>query len=262
MDSRRASDVLSIVPRWAGRARRWLPFALALRRSLRHPMSLDDAVAIVRRRLEDRETNFLSTVERNIYGYPNSPYLPLLRRAGCEFPDLVAMVRGHGLEHTLKALHDAGVYVTFEEFKGRQPLVRNELVMNVRPGDFTNPSIRDSFSVLSGGTTGRAVQAPMNLAHIAAQAPIEMLSFAANNLLDTPVAIWWSVYGGYGMTIVVRGAHHRVPLARWFSPTTGSDYKAGEWDRMNDFLIMVLRFSGVPVPRPETVRLDEAEVIA
>jgi len=36
-------------------------------------------------------------VERNIYGHPKSPYLPLLKHAGCDLGDIVAMVRSMGL---------------------------------------------------------------------------------------------------------------------------------------------------------------------
>jgi len=256
------SDVLGKLHRRAVGAHRWARFALALRNSLRHPISVDDARTIVRGRVEDRQANFLRMVERNIYGHPKSPYLPLLKHAGCDLGDIVAMVRSMGLEDTLRALRRAGVYVTFEEFKGREPIVRNELVIQVRPSDFSNPFISNYYQALSGGTTGSLMQAPMNLSHVAAQAPIELLSFAANNLVNAPVAIWWPVYGGYGMTVIIRGAHRRAPLHRWFSPTDSSDYKTTEWDRLNTFLILALRLSGASVPWPETVRLGEAAIIA
>jgi len=42
----------------------------------------EDALRAVRARLRERERNFLSLLEERIYGYPKSPYLPLLRSAG------------------------------------------------------------------------------------------------------------------------------------------------------------------------------------
>ena len=88
-----------------------------------------DIVARMRDRMEHREENFLRLVETTVYGYPRSPYLPLLKMAGCELGDLKALVKQKGLEGALRVLRDQGVYVAFEEFKGRQPIVRNGLLV-------------------------------------------------------------------------------------------------------------------------------------
>jgi hypothetical protein len=96
---------------------------------LRRHVTLTEARDIVRRRLNEREAAFLRMVERGIYGYPRSPYLPLLEQAGCELGDIRAMVRAQGMEATLRSLREAGVYVSFEEFKGRQPIRRNGTVV-------------------------------------------------------------------------------------------------------------------------------------
>src|SRR4051794_23854106 len=93
-------------------------FGLGLRGYLRERISLEDALAITRQRLQERESMFLRVVERGICGYPRSPYLPLLKLAGCELGDLRQMVHQRGLEPTLLALRQEGVYVSFEEIKG------------------------------------------------------------------------------------------------------------------------------------------------
>jgi hypothetical protein len=77
--------------------------------------------------MAEREINFLRLVERGIFGYGRSPYLPLLKMAGCELEDIRNMVKDRGLEDTLRALREARVYVTFEEFKGRDPIVLEAL---------------------------------------------------------------------------------------------------------------------------------------
>ena len=97
-------------------------FIWGLPRFLRHRMSYDEARGIIRQRLRDRDTNFLSSIERGVFGNPRSPYRTMLGLAGCEFGDLVRSVRDHGIEETLRTLRQAGVYVTFEEFKGRKPI--------------------------------------------------------------------------------------------------------------------------------------------
>jgi hypothetical protein len=67
--------------------RMFLQFPIALRRLLKHTMTLDNACRIVRERMEHREENFLRIVKRSVYGYPCSPYLALLKMVGCEFED-------------------------------------------------------------------------------------------------------------------------------------------------------------------------------
>ena len=59
-------------------------FPFALRRFLTNRLTLEDARRIVRDRMANRDDHFLRVVETRIYGYPRSPYLPLLKMAGCE----------------------------------------------------------------------------------------------------------------------------------------------------------------------------------
>jgi len=100
-------------------------FAWGFRDFLENPLSLEDAKTILRQGLRERETNFLNLVEHGIYGYPNSPYLSLLKLARCELGDIQNMVKNDGLENALRTLRKAGVYVSFEEFKCRKPIERN-----------------------------------------------------------------------------------------------------------------------------------------
>jgi hypothetical protein len=76
----------------------------------------------VLRRMEEREANFLASLERGVFKNPRSPYNSLLRLARCETGDVLAMVRDGGLEGTLRALRESGVHLTFEEFsRARSP---------------------------------------------------------------------------------------------------------------------------------------------
>src|SRR5262245_27296702 len=129
-------------------------FAWGLRGFLRRTISLEEARAIVQRRLAEREANFLRLVERGIFGYACSPYRPLLQQAGCELGDIQNMVRSKGLEETLRALRAAGAYVTFEEFKGREPIVRHGQVIPVQARDFNNPYLSHYYQVETGGSSG------------------------------------------------------------------------------------------------------------
>ena len=50
---------------------------------MRHTLTLDEARRIVSERMAQREKNFLRLVERGVYGYARSPYLPLLKMGTC-----------------------------------------------------------------------------------------------------------------------------------------------------------------------------------
>jgi hypothetical protein len=113
-------------PRSKGRAMRpaqelamYWRLARRLRRFIGERDTVEQGRALLRERLANREPNFLRLAERSIYGHSDSPYLPLLREAGCELGDLRRMVTEDGLESSLRKLRAAGVYVGFEESKGR-----------------------------------------------------------------------------------------------------------------------------------------------
>ena len=168
-------------------------FAWGLRGFLRHTISLEEAKAIVQKRMAEREENFLRLVRKGIFGYPKSPCLPLLKLARCEMGDIENMVRDKGLEGTLRALREAGVYVTFDEFKGREPIVRKDQVTFVRDHDFDNPFLSHYYLGETGGTTGAGTRIVIELDHLAAQAPLIMLSYDVHNVLHIPMAIWLGI---------------------------------------------------------------------
>src|SRR5262245_3234919 len=99
-------------------------FALGTRKYLRQPMTIDQAAAHVRAQMQDRDHAFLHILEHAIYGHSRSPYLKLLRAAGCELGDVQKMAQRDGIDETLRQLWQAGVFVTFDEFKGRSSAVR------------------------------------------------------------------------------------------------------------------------------------------
>ncbi len=239
-------------------------FAWGLRGFLRHTISLEEAKAIVRRRMAEREANFLRLVEKGIFGYPRSPYLPLLKLAGCELGDIQNMVRNKGLEDTLRALREAGVYVTFEEFKGREPMVRDGKEIPVQVHDFDNPYLRHYYEAESGGTTGAGTRVPTDLDHLAAQSPLIMLARDAHGVLDVPTAIWRGILpDGSGMNGILRPARFGHVAGKWFSPITSRDLRPSLKNRLaTQYIVVMGRLLGVPIPWPEPVSLDQAIVVA
>lgn len=239
-------------------------FALGLRSFLKHTLTLDEARNIIRKRMEERETNFLRLVRRGIFGYPQSPYLPLMKMAQCEIGDIESMVRTRGLENTLRALREAGVYITFEEFKGREPIVRNNQVFPVQAHNFDNPYLSHYYRGETGGTTGAGTRADIDLDHIGAQASFQMVAMDAHGLLNIPAVTWRGILPDpSGMLSILLRARYRCLPQKWFFPITEKDFRPSLKNRLaiNLFIIMGRCF-GAPIPWPEPVPLDQAMVVA
>ncbi len=245
-------------------AKMYARFAAGLRDFLTHPITLAEARAMVARRLAERETAFLRLVERGIFGYEGSPYRPLFRLAQCEYGDVEAMVRQRGLEATLDALRQAGVYFTFEEYKGRAKVVRNgqEIPIDVRA--FDNPYLTRSYQTQTGGTTGAGTRVYIDLETLAARAPLHLLVHAAHGVAHAPTAIWRGVLPDHtGFLFLLLGARIGNPIQRWFTPLTADNVQPELKHRLaSQGILRISRLSGVPFPRPERVTVDQAIVIA
>ena len=98
---------------------------------LRRPLGLPEARAILADRLAHRADDFLELARRAIYGAPDSVYRKLLEHAGCGYPDLEQLVRREGLEGALRELFRQGVYLTVAELRGRAPVRRGSLSLQV-----------------------------------------------------------------------------------------------------------------------------------
>lgn len=244
-------------------AKMFAQFPFALRRFLKQKITLDDAKRIVRERLAHREDNFLKMLARNVYGAPASPYLALLSHAGCKLGDVESLVRQKGLDAALKELREQGVYVTFEEFKGRKPIERNGLTLAVRAEDFDNPFAKNDLLGSSSGSTGAAVKVAIDLDHIAARASNRMIAMDAHGLLDVPYASWRGIMPDRTIEQLLFGALGGNMPERWFSPTGLRDSK--QWIKYalgTYYLVTCIRLAGVNLPYPDYVKPAEAVVIA
>jgi hypothetical protein len=239
-------------------------FLVELPAFLKNPITLEQAQAAARRRLATRESSFLRIMERGVYGYPRSPYLPLLRRAGCQLGDVHALVRDRGLEGALRALRAEGVYVGFEEFKGRRPIVRPGLELAVRPNDFDNPHLRAAYYTQSGGSTGVGTRIGIDLGHAAVGASRRLLTFATHGLVGAPTVVWRGVLpDGSATTNLLFGARMGNVPRHWFTPLTAANVRLAPKHRLaTRAMVLVARASGVPMPWPEPLPLDRADVVA
>jgi hypothetical protein len=171
-------------------------FASGLKNFLREPISVAAAEASIRAGMLARERSFLDMTERAIFANRRSPYLKLLRGAGCELGDIQTLVRQGGVEHTLRKLLQAGIYITFREFKGRTAAVRGSQTLHFREADFDNPWITPHFRSSSGGTGGRPTRILIDLDYLAGRTPLWTLWFAAHDLLSCPLVFLWAYTPG------------------------------------------------------------------
>ena len=213
-----------------------------LPRFLRAPLSSDQALATVRRRLAEREVCFLRIVERAIYGRPRSPYRQLLQAVGCELGDLRALLAAEGLEGALRALAARGAYLSFDEFKGRRPVVRGSRTFHFRESDFDNPFIFPHIEALSGGTRGPRTSVKMTLPYFADLAASTAVAFRAHGLGNDEHAVWLQ-----GFTPGFIYAKLGRPTSAWFYPSEplSARLALASW-----YIALLGRASGQPLPLP------------
>ncbi|MDR7418507.1 MAG: hypothetical protein QN178_06320 [Armatimonadota bacterium] len=229
------------------------------------PCTPRSARALIRRRLRERRELFLATVRDCVWAYPASPYRQLMEAMGWTLDRLIEHVRRHGVEATLVALRDAGVYLTHDEFKGRRPVVRGGFRLEVTEADFDNPAVHPAFEIRTGGTrTLGGSRVPATFDYMSQQrAPVWCLSLEALGASDWPVIVWMPAVthgGGLGWWLAL--LHMGRPALRWFSITNPDDEAIPTRHRLLFRLAQrVGRLRGLRVPYPEHAALNDADVV-
>lgn len=121
------------------------------RRFVRTPPAADPH-SLIAHNLARREENFLELMRRVVYANPDNPYFKLFQWAGCGYEELKTAVARDGLEPTLAELRKSGVCLSHDEFKGKRPIERSGLRIEVQPRDFTNPLVRGALETTSSGS--------------------------------------------------------------------------------------------------------------
>jgi hypothetical protein len=242
----------------------YLNFALELRSFLRQHETIDETIAIVKDQLAQRNDNFLKTLRTNVFEYTKSPYLKLLQAANITYEDVVKMVTESGLETTLESLYEAGIYVTFEELKGREPIIRNGIEMQVTVSDFDNPNLKPFMLGQSGGSTGAPTRTRIDLDHVRQNTRITNLVWHLDEITNVPTANWFGLMPiTPGYTTGLRLARSGYRLDKFYTSTRTSG-ASPRWlfTIMSYLLVLMVRFQGCYFPFPEYVPLDNPLPIA
>jgi hypothetical protein len=229
-------------------------FAAGLKPFLRETLSIEAARAIVRHGMENRDATFLQKLERAVFGYARSPYRALLQNAGCELGDVATLVKRDGIEGTLRHLQGDGVYVSWDEFKGRVPAVRGSRTFHFRDTDFDNPLLTTHFRSSSGGTRGRPTRIRVDLEQAAQSAPHWALWFAAHGWLDNPLVFWTPTHSGMAPRYLMAAKFGRR-FDKWFADVSSMGTLK---DRLVSTSVHALARRAGGFSRPEFVPVHEA----
>lgn len=184
---------------------------------LRAPLPSDPR-AVLERQLDHRERIFLETARRTIFADPGNPYHQMFRLAGCGYEDLAGAVRRDGLEAALAALRRAGVYLTHDEFKAAQPIVRSGRHIPSTKTSFANPLVGGFFEYRSSGSRSRGTRvrhATEFLAYRAVRAGLIAEEFGLAERAE--VALYPTLPAGYGLILNALAARLGRPWAAWFA---------------------------------------------
>jgi hypothetical protein len=211
--------------------------------------------------MENREENFLKLVEKGVYGYKRSPYLKLLKLAEYDYSDVKNLVLNDGLESALKTLREEGVYVSYEESKGKKPVVRNGKTVETRESDFHNPHTSSYYESQTGASRSPGTKIRMNFDFLEQIAVYAVVSNHIFEIQDTPWGIWRPALQA-GINRILKNAKIGVETAKWFTPI---DVKENFVHRVNGWILNAMliegRLLGKKLPIPEFVHPNNSIVI-
>ena len=239
-------------------------FAWGLREFLRTPITLEQSRQIIRKRLEEREENLLTVVKKAIYENQKSPYLKLLRIAGCEYGDFERLVRREGIEPALGTLRREGVYLSTEEFKGKKDVVRGNKSLRFRESDFDNPLIIPHLALSTGGSRSVATRTIYDFDHMTYGRAVYVITLLdAYGALDVPIAMWCPIMPGSGPRRLLEHAKVGKLISRWFSPVSEKSFNHSVKNRLGtNYIVYMGRLWGGKFPAPEYVSINDAGKIA
>lgn len=251
---------------WPGAKKTAGRFALiaSLRRFLRDRITVEQAREKIKSALERREETFIELARTHIYERPNGPYLRLLELAGCDFSDLRADVRKHGIEKTLERLAENGVYLTADEFKGKKPVVRGRESFRVTPEDFASLHLYTGFVTQSSGTRNRPVRSGFFLDWLAMKAWATCLFFSAHDLFSHSHAMYDAILpGSGGINNLLIYAKLGISTDRWFARKipVNTRLEAEYHYLMTRLIVFMGKRFGPGFPKPEFTDIADMQRI-
>jgi hypothetical protein len=237
-------------------------FALAgaVRRFVSERYTFERAEKEVRAGLDRRGERFLELACTRIYARPGSPYLKLLKSAGCEYGNLETNVRQNSLEATLEGLAKEGVYLTADEFKGKKEVRRGSLAFWIAPGDIENSRSSIGFVMESSGLGNRPRRYLAALDQLLDAVPTRYIFFSAHNLFSYSHAVYEAILpSGGGVRNLLVNARMGISTERWFARKTphNSALGFGYHSLITHLIALVGKRFGPGFPMPEFIGVED-----
>lgn len=237
-------------------------FVVRLRPFLRETTSVTEAHRRLERSLAGRANAFLAVVRRAILDHAGSPYRPLFQAAGIDAGAVERMVAQVGVEGALARLHDAGVFVTLEEFKGVRPIQRPGIEIQARAEDFDNPLSARDYEANTGGSGGNPRRILIGLDLLAHEADYHAGFYAAHGAEQWKAAMWLPAPpGAVGLKSVLIRARLGATVERWFAQNRG-EHGGLRHRAFAGATRLTARTAGWRVPEPEYTPAPEARRVA
>ena len=259
-----SSSAAAKVKRLVDDARMYARFATGMRRFLRSPPQFEAALARVEGSIANREKNLIRLVEVGVFQHSRSPYRPLFDKAGRSFENVCSLVGTHGVEGALRVLRDDAVFVSFEEFKGRTPIIRGDLRLSVSDRDFDNPRMRTHYEGTTGGSTGAGTRVATDLDHLALMIEQSKVYLGLMKDESLPMAVWFPVLpAASGLSAVLMMTMLGFSTEKWFTPVTSEKMRIPRKYRIaTDYARGMAKLLGVGIPPPEVVPVSDARKVA
>ncbi|MEX0802269.1 MAG: hypothetical protein WD688_02960 [Candidatus Binatia bacterium] len=240
-----------------------LALAASLPCFLRERVTLEQAKEGIQTNLETRSNRFLDLARARIYECPASPYLRLLKHAGCDFSDLRAHVHSHGLESTLERLAAEGVYLTSDEYKGKKEVIRGGLSFKVCPDDFELPHSSPGFLTQSSGTNNQPVRSLSPLEWIGLRTLATGVFFFAHNLFSYSHALYDAILPASSINHLLVNAKLGKRTDRWFARTIPFNNRLEGWyyQSATHLIVQLGKWFGPGFPTPELLGADDTDRI-
>ncbi len=228
----------------------------------RAPFEPAAAAEMVRRDMAARQAQFADMLRRWVYGYPASPYLPLLQAAGISVDQAAALVTAHGVEGALGRLYEAGVYVTLDEFKAKRPIQRGRVEFETHANTFDHPAGRGHIETHSGATRSSGTRLVIDMRDMATELPARALCQEACGMNGLPFAMWRPAPPALaGLKNSIECLKLGAPMVHWFSHTRPYA-TSGKSAYLTWSTHILSALMGRRVPLPRHVSADHPEVVA
>jgi len=236
-----------------------LALVVALPQFFRDQITVQRAEEEIKRLLDTRVERFLKLVRTQIYERPASPYLRLLKHAGCDFSDLQTQVHRNGLEGALVELAREGIYLTSDEFKGKKDVIRGGQTFRVSLRDFERRDSSAGITMQSSGTRNAPIHTFNSLEWVSLQAMGMSILFSAHDLFSRAHAIYGPILSGQ-VLFVLLNSKIGITTDRWFGRRIPAhSWLEDKYHYVTTYLIaMIGNWFGSGIAKPEF--LDEGEV--